>query len=78
MRSRGSERPAAHTLQKLPHVTPRGHRGFVEIITVFLESSRGSQSILISKFSFQPKSKLLVKRIVPLFLTPIFFFMKNT
>ena len=35
-----------HTQQKLPHVAPRGDRGFVEIITVFLESSTGSQSIL--------------------------------
>ena len=54
-----------------------GHRGFVEIISVFLESSTGSQSILINKFSFQPKSKGLVKIIMPLFLTPIFFFYKK-
>ena len=45
----------------------RGGRGFVEIIAVFPESSRGSQSIL-SEFSFKSKSKWLVKRIVSLFL----------
>ena len=32
--------------------------------------------ILISEFSFQPKSKRLVKRIVPLFLTQKFFYKK--
>ena len=65
-----------HTQQKLTQVTPRGRRRFVEIIRVFLESSTKTQSTLISEFSFQPKSKLLVKRIVPLFLTPNFFHKK--
>ena len=49
-----------------------GGRGFVEIRAVFPESSTGSQSIL-SEFSFKPKSKWLVKRIVSLFLNQKFF-----
>ena len=62
--------------KNLPKYLPGERRGFVEIITVFLESSTGSQSILISEFSFQPKSKWLVKRIVPLFFTPKVFYKK--
>ena len=74
----GALRPAAHTQQKLTQVTPRGAPRFRWIHNSFPGKLHGISVNLKKRISFQPKSKWLVKRIVPLFLTPnLYFHLKN-